>query len=391
MKKALVIIIALLMLAMFKGSTQKVNAPELCTTDVTLNKNYSKASALQSIMDSAAIKGIPGISLALYSETEGWWAGSAGYSKLETKTPMNICNLQYLQSVSKTYMAVAILQLHEEGKIELDAVMTKYLPEKHTRFIKNANKITVRMLLNHTSGVAEYNSHPKYTSYVILNPLKVFPVENTLEFLKDEAPQFIPGSHYRYTNTNFLLLAMMADVITGDHSLYIRQKILHPLKMNHSYYNPQKTNTNYPGLTDSYWDVLGEGRPANISPMQQANVAPLKGDDGVISTTTDAIKFLKGLMEGKLLQESSMKLMMQWVNNDSGKPTYGLGLIHFDLEGIIGYGHGGGGLGAGCLLIYVPSKKVYIFLAVNIGVLFDGPVTRSVDEMKNKILTLLLQ
>ena len=78
MKKALVILITFLLLAKFKGSAQKANVPELCTTDVTLNKNYSKAPALQSIMDSAAIKGIPGISLAVYTETEGWWAGAAG-------------------------------------------------------------------------------------------------------------------------------------------------------------------------------------------------------------------------------------------------------------------------------------------------------------------------
>lgn len=95
-------------------------------------------------------------------------------------------------------------------------------------------------------------------------------------------------------------------------------------------------------------------------------------------------------MEGKLLKDSSMKLMQQWVNNDSGKPVYGLGLIHFDIEGVIGYGHGGGGLGAGCLLLYAPSKKIYIFLAVNVGMLFDGPVTRQVDEVKNKILVTLL-
>ena len=373
-----------------KVSAQKAKAAKSCNTDVLLNKKYSKTSILQSFMDSAVMKGVPGISLAVYSETEGWWAGASGYSKLETKVPMNICNLQYLQSVSKTYMAVAILQLHEEGKIKLDAAMTKYLPEKHTRLIQNANKITVRMLLNHTSGVAEYNSHPKYTSYVVLNPLKVFPIEDVLQFLKDEEPQFVPGSKYRYTNTNFLLLAMIGDVITGDHSKYISQNIFQPLQMNHSYYQPKKNNINYPGLTDSYWDVISEGRPANISPMQQANVAPLKGDDGVVSTTTDAIKFLRGLMEGKLLKDSSMKLMQQWVNNDSGKPVYGLGLIHFDIEGVIGYGHGGGGLGAGCLLLYAPSKKIYIFLAVNVGMLFDGPVTRQVDEVKNKILVTLL-
>ena len=123
-----------------------------CAQGITLSQNYSKATQLQSIMDSGTVKGIPGISLALYSPTEGWWAGVSGYSKLESKKPMNICTLQYLQSVAKTYMAVAILQLYEERKIQLHLSITKYLPVKYIRFIKNADKITVRMLLNHTFG-----------------------------------------------------------------------------------------------------------------------------------------------------------------------------------------------------------------------------------------------
>ena len=66
--------------------------------------------------------------MAVYSEKDGWWAGTAGFSKVEDKTPMSNANIQYLQSVSKTYMAVAILQLYEQGKIQLDAPITKYLP-----------------------------------------------------------------------------------------------------------------------------------------------------------------------------------------------------------------------------------------------------------------------
>ena len=86
-----------------------------------------------------------------------------------------------------------------------------------------------------------------------------------------------------------------------------------------------------------------------------------------------------------------MKLMQQWVNNDEGKPVYGLGLIHFDLEGIIGYGHGGGGLGAGCVLLYVPSKKIYLFLATNIGVVVDGRGGIKANDAKNEILAILLK
>ena len=103
-----------------------------CNPGITINPSYSKAKAVQEVMDKYTVKDLPGISIAIYSETEGWWAGASGYSKTEDKTPMNICHLQYTQSVSKPYMAVAILKLHEQGKIELDVPFTKYLPQTYS-------------------------------------------------------------------------------------------------------------------------------------------------------------------------------------------------------------------------------------------------------------------
>src|ERR1700733_16102030 len=109
----------------------------LTNAQVSINKNFSKASALEDIMKRYTTNALPGVSVAVYTESEGWWTGSAGYSKVETKTPMTDTNLQYLQSVAKTYMAVAILKLHEEGKIDLDALITKYLPAKYARNFKS--------------------------------------------------------------------------------------------------------------------------------------------------------------------------------------------------------------------------------------------------------------
>jgi D-alanyl-D-alanine carboxypeptidase len=125
--------------------------------------------------------------------------------------------------------------------------------------------------------------------------------------------------------------------------------------------------------------------------MQIANVASMSGDDGIVATPIDAVKFLKGLMEGKLIKESSMSQMQQWVKNESGRPVYGLGLIRFEEGGTIGFGHGGGGLGAGCLLLTVPAARMYVFLATNIGVVIDGPVGTKVNSMKDEILLTLLQ
>ena len=145
-----------------------------------------------------------------------------------------------------------------------------------------------------------------------------------------------------------------------------------------------------PGLVDSYWDLLNTGRPANVTIMQKANVAALIGDDGIICTPTDAVLFLVGLMQGKLIKESSLKLMQQWVKNQEGREVYGLGLIKFDINGLVGYGHGGGGIGAGCALIYVPEKQVYVFLSTNIGVVWDGLSASKANEMKDEVLKTIL-
>lgn len=352
--------------------------------------SFSKAAALTEIMKKYTAAGLPGASLAVYSEGEGWWAGAAGYASVEAKTLMTTGNLQYLQSVSKTYTAVAVLRLHEEGRIALDAPVTKYLPAKHTRHLPDLGKITVRMLLNHTSGLPEYSENPGFVSYVLLHPTTLFSMEDALQYLKGEGLQFAPGSRHRYCNTNYLLLALITDALTGDHAAYIDKVIFQKLGLRHTYYRSSPGYLRYPKLVDSYWDVLNTGRPANITPLQRANVATLKGDDGIVCTTEDAVKFLKGLVEGRLLQDSTLAMMKQWVPDDAGKPVYGLGLVHYEAGGLEGYGHSGGGIGAGCILVYVPEKKVYVFMATNVGTLFGGDLAKKADDMKNEVLAALL-
>jgi D-alanyl-D-alanine carboxypeptidase len=363
----------------------------LSLASFALAQNYSKAAALQAVMDRFTAKDLPGVGLAVYSESEGWWVAASGYAQLETKKPMTTATVHYLQSVSKTYLAVVILQLVEQNKISLDDDMSKYLPAKYARAFPEAKAITIRMLMTHTSGLPEYNSNPRYTQLVLLQPQRPVTVDEMIFAVEGEPMQYAPGSKYQYTNTNYLLLAIIADRITGDHAAYMRKHIFQPLQMQHSWYDPARRKIDYPGLTDSYWDILNNGRPANITPMQKANVAPLMGDDGVVSTTTDAVLFLRGLVEGKLLKPSTFKMMQQWVKNEQGRSVYGLGLIHFDIEGIEAIGHGGGGLGAGCALVYFPSKNIYLFLATNTGVVVDGLGGIKANELKNAVLEVLLK
>jgi D-alanyl-D-alanine carboxypeptidase len=383
----------ILMLALIPIFAQSLfgQMPENCKQAVAFNSAYSKSKMLDSILKHYTDNILPGVSVAVYSEAEGWWLGAQGYADLEKKLPMTNCHLQYLQSVSKSYMAVEILQLKEQGKIDLDAPMTKYLPSKYSKYIKNASSVTIRMLLNHTSGVPEYNEAPAFVSKVILHPLQNFSSEDCLKGINGMDFQFAPGSKYKYTNTNYLLLSLIGDAITGDHAAYIKKNIFKPLGLNNSYYGKDLNYLKGLLLPQSYWDVFNNGVAINATPFQQMTVACSKGDDGIVSTTTDAVKYLKGLMEGKLLNEASMKDLMEFVKDEKGNKRYSMGMIYFDLGGLPAYGHGGGGIGAGCGLLYIPSHKVYVFMATNVGCFIDSKLSAKAGEMRDAILMALLQ
>jgi len=386
-----ILIFAIFSLTILFSNSQPVKNAASCNLDVTINHSFSKAAVLDSLLKRYSMNGLPGATLAVFTEAEGWWAGAQGYARLENKTPMENCHLQYIQSVSKTYLAVAILQLKEKGKIDFEAPITKYLPLQYSRYIKNAESLTVRMLLNQTSGVPEYNSHPAFVSQVLMNPEKYFTANDCLKSIAAEELQFAPGSKYKYTNTNYLLLSLIADVITGDHAAFIKKNIFDPLHLKNTFYANNHSYLDGLNLPSSYWDVLNASRPADFSKLQQVTVASSKGDDGIVCTPVDAVKFLKGLMDGKLINAASMQEMQDFVKDEKGNKRYGMGLFYFDLGGIPAYGHGGGGVGAGCGLIYIPSHKTYLFMATNIGVLVDGTLSKKADDLKTEILTTVLQ
>ncbi len=390
MKKALIPAITLMISSICNAQPAKKQT-SVCEPVVAINPNYSKAAAFDSILERYTTNLLPGALVAIYSEKEGWWAGAKGYANLGQKIPMQNCHLQYLQSISKTYMAVEILQLKEQGRIDLDARMTKYLPARYSKYIKDAEKMTVRMLLNQTSGVPEYNQNPEFVSQVVLHPLENFTSEECLKAIDGKELQFAPGSKYLYTNTNYLLLALIGDAITGDHAAFIRKNIFERLGLNDSYYGKGHDYLKGLNLPESYWDVFNAGVPVNVTPFQQVTVVSSKGDDGIVCSTTDAVKFLKGLMEGKLLNAESMKEMLDFVKDEKGNKRYGMGVIYFDHGGMPAYGHGGGGVGAGCGLLYIPSHKVYVFLSTNLGCFVDSKLSEKAGEMRDVILATLVK
>ena len=144
-------------------------------------------------------------------------------------------------------------------------------------------------------------------------------------------------------------------------------------------------------LVNSYLDRLSDGGIENVSRWQAANVASLIGDDGIVATPRDAIKFLRGLFEGQLLQSASVQEMIHWVKDKDGSNVYGMGLYDVRFNGVEAYGHGESGIGSGCGLYYIPSKKLYVFIATNLGTIVEGPLVDKVIAMKDEMMGILVK
>jgi len=356
-----------------------------------LNPRFPQADTLHRIMQRYTQSGLPGCAIALYSAKDGWWAHSAGYAKIEDKTAMQICHLHYLQSITKTYTAVAILRLWELKKIDLDAPISRYLPTETAQKIAQADEITVRMLLSHQSGVPDYGSATAYVLKLLQEPDYSFSSAEYLDFIAQQPLNFKPGSQYKYSNTNYLLLALIADAITGNHAQFIQEQIFVGLALKNTFYHNNPAYLDHPTLVNSYWDRFSNAQVENVSKMQKVNVASLYGDDGMVSTPLDAVHFLKGLLEGKLLAPATVALMQQWVKDEEGEEVYGLGLALEKHKGHPAIGHGGSGIGSGTLLFYLPEQQVYVFLAVNLGTVIDGPLTERTSDLKDAVLDVLMQ
>ena len=363
---------------------------ESCPNPERVKRSFTKAAELEKLLEEIAENGAPGVALAV-STNEGDWSMAKGYARIEDKTAMQTCHLQYLQSISKTYLAIAILKLYEQGKIGLDDPMTKYLPQQYHHYIAGADKITIRMLLNHTSGIAEYNFDPHYVSTLLQKPEQDFTPEDYLRYIRKKGSQFEPGSKHVYTNTNYEILALIGDALAGDHTKLISETIFKPLGLANTFYRSEPGYLQYKQLVNSYWDRYSNSILENVSALQRNNVENLVGDDGIVTTPGDAVKFLKGLVEGKLLADSTMQQMKTWVNDGNGNPIYGLGLVHREMGGFEAYGHSGGGIGAGCELYYFPEKNTCYFIAINLGTVTDSPMHAKLYENLSKFYKILLQ
>lgn len=355
----------LLIIVMSASCTLDIAAPvepPPDTWDPALN-THPDGPVFQALLDRYAGEGIPGVVL-LVRTPEGLWNGAAGYARIENAERMTPTHRHFAASVTKMYIATAVLILAEDGLIDLDARISEYLPVTIYDRVPNGAAVTVRQLLGHTSGIPDYTGVLAYELDTLNDPMGWYPPDRLLAYLEGESAFCGPGECYFYSNTNYLLLALLMDHATGtSHADVISERIIQPLGLGATYYKNEPGYPSPAGLVNSYHDLEGDGRIMNVSDMTVHFNGMLVGNTGLIASSADYASFIEALLGGGLLGNEMLGEMQERTESS----TYGLGLGFMKTPYGTGLGHNGGDIGIQTEVRHFPDLDATLVLLANAG------------------------
>ncbi|WP_284573959.1 serine hydrolase domain-containing protein [Streptomyces sp. 2P-4] len=281
--------------------------------------------------------GAPG-AMARYTGPGGVQHRTEGVQDRTTGDAMDSASRFRIGSVTKTFSTVVLLQLAAEGKIRLDDPVTAHLPG-----VLPDDRITVRHLLSHRSGLADYTNAMFERTVPGFESVRhrVFTYQELVDLSLSEPRTTEPGAAYRYSNTNFVVVGMLIEKLTGKPvAKAYEQRIIKPLKLkNTSYVHP---STAIKGRhARGYLHPDEEGAPLVDSTEQTASWAQSAG--AMISNEADLSTFMSALLRGRLLRADMLDAMLTMAPTDATNTRfYGLGLRRYDLTcGTSVYGHTG--------------------------------------------------
>ncbi|PEC07147.1 serine hydrolase domain-containing protein [Bacillus toyonensis] len=279
--------------------------------------------------------GYPGI-LAKTSEGGKTWSYAAGLADLSTKKPMKTDFRFRIGSVTKTFIATVLLQLSGENRLNLDDSIEKWLPGVIQGNGYDGNQITIRQILNHTSGIADYVNSKDFD---IMDTKKSYTAEEFVKMGISLPPDFAPGKGWSYSNTGYVLLGILIEKVTGNsYAEEVENRIIEPLDLSNTFL-PGNSSV-IPGTKHArgYFQLDGASELKDVT-----YINPGSSDGDMISTADDLNKFFTYLLSGKLLKEQQLKQMLTTVPTNREGTGYGLGIYETKLpNGVSVWGHRGG-------------------------------------------------
>jgi D-alanyl-D-alanine carboxypeptidase len=334
---------------------------EVIYKDDTLNNPL--ADLVEPIIDEYVNKGLPGIVVLIDESTNGTYVCAKGVIDLKNNIPIKKNSISRIGSITKMFTGVVILQLFQEDKISLDDKISKYLSQDVIQSIENADQVTIRQLLNHTSGIYNYTDIQDPFKYYSIGNNKDQTSQNCLKLISYRHSYFPPGTGFRYSNSNYLLLGLIIEQVTHKRLKDIFQaRIFTPLQLKSTYFDPDHP---FPkNLARGYIDINNEKSYLDCTYFDEACRTP---DGGVTSCVYDMAAFIKAVFHDRhFLKPTAFEQMTGDMVNASGMGMSGLAIFGDDLgDGVTVYGHSGGHYSYSAELFYLPSKKITFAALVN--------------------------
>ena len=368
--------------------TESASASASASTSASETESAEKAritATAQGLVDA----GFPA-ALAAVTKADGSTVGVAvGKGNLETGEAPPLDGEVRIGSNTKTFTAVVILQLVQEGKITLDEPIETYLPGLiHGEGI-DGSKITVRQLLQHTSGLPEYTDTVPGETDIFQIRDNYYSTRDLLDVALSKPAAFEPGSQFKYTNTNYIVLSLLAEKVTHRPlAEQITKRIIEPLGLTHTYL-PGPGEENIRGTHPHAYTRNNQGQLEDIT-RQDPSAAG--GAGAMISTPSELTKFLQATFNGTLLNQDSITEMKKTVEASDliGVPGsgYGLGIFSMPLScGGEAWGHSGGIPGYGSYNMVGPDgTAMALTVTAPPDAIVDDPTDTAAIQQKGKLV-----
>ncbi|MEV5429208.1 serine hydrolase domain-containing protein [Streptomyces sp. NPDC052701] len=302
--------------------------------------------ATRRAMRAAVEDGAPGVT-ARAQDARGTWSAAEGVGDLATGQPRSARDRYRVGSITKTFVATVLLQLEAEGRLSLDDTVEKWLPGVVRGNGHDGSRITVRRLLNHTSGIFNYTADPEFGRTHFLRDgffehrHDTVPPEELVAVALSHAPDFAPGTSWKYSNTNYVLAGLVIEKVTGrPYAEEVRRRIIGPLKLRAT--SVPGTRVTVPRPSSRAYSKLAETTTGPTYDVTNLNPSIAYAAGEMISDSADLNRFYTALLRGRLLPVGQLAEMTATVPLDE-KRSYGLGLMKARLScGVTVWGHDGG-------------------------------------------------
>jgi D-alanyl-D-alanine carboxypeptidase len=321
--------------------------------------NPQTAAALQAKLDDLiTTNNLKGLSASVIIPGNGTWKGVSGIS--HAGVPIDTAMVFSIGSITKNFTAAAILLLQQDSLISLSDSLHEFLPT-----YPNINpNITIRHLLRQTSGIYNYTSNPSWQQAAGSNPAQAMLPQFVLNNFIG-APYFAPGASHYYSNTNYLLLGLIVEQVTGQsYASFIRQRLLDPLQLSSFYMRDHEPAM---GVLAHNWTSPNPSGPGtDMSGFPLTSVFGTSAADGALAGNAhDLARWGQLLYTGQVLQDTSLQLMKQFVSFNSVYSGYGLGLMRFGSGNTQTWGHNGIIMGYNSCLMFSPADSIVVSVLSN--------------------------